>query len=88
VSALQQGEKDAADTSAQQAATIASLMMQGFTADSVVQAVVAGDMSLLKHTGAQSVQVQPGTSADTTALPAAQPASAPADEPTPEPAAA
>lgn len=87
VSALQQGEKDAADTSAQQAATIAALMMQGFTAESVVQAVVAGDMSLLKHTGAQSVQVQPGTTAQpTAAMPA--PADEPTDQPTPEPVAA
>lgn len=60
VSALQQGEKDRADTSAAQAETITKLVMQGFDPDSVVAAVVAGDMTLLKHTGALSVQVQPG----------------------------
>lgn len=59
VSALQQGEKDAADTSAQQAETINKLIMAGFDADSVVAAVVSGDMSLLKHTGLTSVQMQP-----------------------------
>lgn len=62
VSAIQQGEKDRADTSFQQVQAISQLVMQGFTAESAVRAVVAGDMSLLEHTGAQSVQVQPGTS--------------------------
>jgi phage portal protein BeeE len=66
VSALQQGEKDAADTSFQQVQSITALTMQGFTPESSVRAVVAGDMSLLQHTGAQSVQVQPGTGATTT----------------------
>lgn len=64
VSALQQGEKDAADTSFQQVQAIAQLVMQGFTPESSVAAVVAGDMSLLVHTGVMSVQVQqakPGT---------------------------
>lgn len=61
VSALQQGEKDSADTSFQQVQAITQLVMQGFTPESAVRAVVAGDMSLLEHTGAQSVQVQAGT---------------------------
>lgn len=65
VSALQQGEQDMASTSSLQAATINGLVMNGFTADSSVRAVVAGDMSLLVHTGAPSVQVQP-TSQPTT----------------------
>ncbi len=60
VSALQQGEKDAADTSFQQVQAITALTMQGFTPESSVRAVVAGDMSLLEHSGAMSVQVQPG----------------------------
>lgn len=75
VSALQQGEKDAADTSFQQVQSIVQLTMQGFTAESAVQAVVAGDMSLLKHTGAQSVQVQPGTTS-TPPAPAGDPTTA------------
>src|SRR5262249_34296563 len=73
VSALQQGEQDKATTSAAQAQTISLLMMQGFEADSVVRAVTAGDMSLLKHTGAVSVQVQPGTASS--GAPAQQPSS-------------
>jgi phage portal protein BeeE len=62
VSALQQGEQDMAATAQVQAATIVQLVMQGFTADSAVAAVTSGDMVLLKHTGAASVQVQPGSS--------------------------
>jgi phage portal protein BeeE len=65
VSALQQGEQDMASTAQVQASTIAQLTMQGFTADSAVRAVVAGDMSLLVHTGAPSVQVQQGAPAPT-----------------------
>jgi phage portal protein BeeE len=77
VSALQQGEQDKAATSQQQAATIAQLIMNGFDPDSVVAAVVAGDMTLLEHTGAMSVQVQP--------MPAGPMGEPPADQ-QPEPA--
>jgi phage portal protein BeeE len=59
VSALQQGEQDMAATSFQQVQSIVQLTMNGFTPDSAKAAVVSGDMSLLKHTGAPSVQVQP-----------------------------
>jgi Phage portal protein len=72
VSALQQGEQDKAATSQQQAATIAQLIMQGFDPDSVVAAVVAGDMTLLEHTGAMSVQVQPMSANQMGQPPAAQ----------------
>jgi phage portal protein BeeE len=65
VSALQLGEQDMATTSSIQAETIVKLTMQGFTAESAVRAVVAGDMSLLKHTGAPSVQVQPTSTTPT-----------------------
>jgi len=58
VSALQQGEQDMATTSQTQAATINDLVMNGFTPDSAVAAVTSGDMTLLKHTGLPSVQVQ------------------------------
>lgn len=58
VSALQQGEQDRAGTTSAQASTIVQLVMNGFTADSAKAAVVSGDMSLLVHTGAPSVQVQ------------------------------
>jgi hypothetical protein len=50
---------DAANITNVQAATIANLVKEGFTADSAKAAVVAGDMTLLKHTGLLSVQLQP-----------------------------
>jgi hypothetical protein len=65
VSALQQGEQDRAATSFQQVQAINALVMQGFTAESAVAAVVAGDMTLLVHTGLTSVQLQaPGQQSD------------------------
>ena len=83
VSALQQGEKDRADTSFQQVQAINALVMQGFTPESAVAAVVAADMTLLKHTGALSVQVQPGTGAPGAPQP---PVPAPLNGKTPQPA--
>jgi phage portal protein BeeE len=59
VSALQPGEQDKAAVSSQQAATINTLIMAGWIPDSVKAAVVAGDMSLLVHSGLVSVQMQP-----------------------------
>jgi hypothetical protein len=73
VSALQQGEQDIATTTQVQAATIATLRMQGYTADSVVAAVVAGDMSLLKadpNTMSVQVQAKPGAPAPADDTPA------------------
>lgn len=61
VSALRQGEKDAADTNAQQASTLNTLIMAGFDPASAVAAVTSGDMSLLVHTGMTSVQMRPAT---------------------------
>lgn len=63
VSALRQGELDFANTMAVQATTINTLIMAGYTADSVTQAVNAGDLTLLIHTGLTSVQMhKPGES--------------------------
>jgi hypothetical protein len=56
---LQEDALDAANITNVQAATIANLVKEGFTADSAKAAVVAGDMTLLKHTGLLSVQLQP-----------------------------
>lgn len=58
--------KDAATIQQRHAATISSLVSAGYTPDSVVQAVIADDFELLKHTGLFSVQLlppgtQPGT---------------------------
>lgn len=58
IAALQPGERDAAETMQQQAATTNTLIMAGFVPDSVVAAVSSGDMSLLKHSGLVSVQMQ------------------------------
>lgn len=59
VSALQQGEKDKADTLQQMASTANTLVMAGFKPDSIVAALSSGDFSLLVHSGQSSVQMQP-----------------------------
>lgn len=59
---LREDAKDAAEITEIQARTIAGLVKEGFTADSSVAAVLGQNMSLLKHTGLVSVQLQlPGT---------------------------
>lgn len=55
---MRQDEGDAALIQQQQAATIGSLITQGFTADSAVRAVQNNDWSVLVHTGMVSVQLQ------------------------------
>jgi HK97 family phage prohead protease len=62
---LQEDEKDEAEIQQVQAATITTLVRDGFTADSAIKAVTNGDMNLLQHTGMVSVQLQ---------VPGAQPA--------------
>jgi len=59
ISFLQEDRKDAAAIQQIKGATIASLIREGFTADSVTAAVENEDMSLLVHTGLVSVQLQP-----------------------------
>lgn len=67
---LQEDRKDAADIQSTQAQTIAALVREGFTPESVIDAVMSEDYSLLKHTGALSVQlVEPGAAPE----PAAEP---------------
>lgn len=97
VSALQQGEKDRADTLAVQSETMNKLIMAGYEPDSVTAAVISGDMSLLKHSGLVSVQMQTLEAKKVTAVanPEAPegptpPASVPinGNNPAPEPAAA
>lgn len=60
---LREDAKDLADIESTRAATIASLVQAGFDADSVVDAVIAEDLSRLKgtHSGLFSVQLQPPT---------------------------
>lgn len=55
---LREDAKDAADIQSAQAQAIRELFMSGFTPESSVAAVTAGDMTLLEHTGTYSIQVQ------------------------------
>jgi hypothetical protein len=59
---LREDRKDAADIQQVKASTIATLLTAGYIADSVTAAVESEDMSLLKHSGLFSVQLQaPGS---------------------------
>ena len=61
---LREDAKDAADIEAVKATTITMYVKEGFTAESAVAAVRGQDVSLLKHAGLVSVQLQPpGTAA-------------------------
>lgn len=71
IAALRQGEKDLADTLQVQAATASTLITAGYEPESVVTALSAGDITLLKHSGMVSVQLQePGAAPAATASPA------------------
>ena len=62
IPALIEDKKDLAEVQQAAAASIGRLIDSGFEADSVVRAVSANDMTLLKHTGLFSVQLQaPGS---------------------------
>jgi len=56
---LREDEADAANIAAVRAATINTYCTAGFTPDSAVRAVDAGDINLLVHTGLMSVQLLP-----------------------------
>ena len=69
---LQEDMKDAADIQSVQAVAIRQLIDAGYEADSVIDAVVAGDFTRLKHSGLYSVQLQPpGTQTPTPEAPVA-----------------
>lgn len=59
ISFLRQDRKMVADLENVQASTIGKLVQEGFTPDSVVQAVLEHDWRLLEHTGLYSVQLLP-----------------------------
>jgi len=62
---LREDEKDAAEIIQTKSIAIRQLTDAGYTAQSVVAAVEAGDLTLLEHTGLFSVQLMPpGTTAD------------------------
>lgn len=78
---LQEDRKDAAEIQATQGQTIATLVREGYEPDSVIAAVDAEDWSLLKHSGALSVQLfKPGEE------PAAPSEGAPSSNGQPDPA--
>jgi phage portal protein BeeE len=58
IPALKDDLKDAADVQAKQAQAMRQLIDAGFEPDSVVDAINAGDMKRLKHSGLYSVQLQ------------------------------
>jgi hypothetical protein len=63
---LREDAKDAAEIQAQHAVSIRQLVDAGFTPESVVEAITAGDLGRLDHTGLFSVQLQPpGTTTPT-----------------------
>lgn len=59
IAALQEGEAEAAGVLQVQAATASTLISAGFDPASVITAITAGDMTLLRHTGLVSVQLLP-----------------------------
>jgi phage portal protein BeeE len=58
IPALKDDIKDAADVQAKQAQAIRQYVDAGFEPDSVVEAINAGDLKRLKHSGLYSVQLQ------------------------------
>lgn len=61
---LREDQKDAADVLAKKSEAMRQLIDAGYDADSVTEAIEVGDLSILKHTGLFSVQLQePGTHA-------------------------
>lgn len=56
---LRQDQKELAEVQAQNATTISKYVMQGYTPESAVQAILKNDLRLLEHTGLYSVQLQP-----------------------------
>ena len=59
ISFLQEDAKDDAEIQAREAATIRTLIDGGYIAETVVAAVTSNDWTLLKHSGLNSVQLQP-----------------------------
>lgn len=62
IAALRQGDKERADTMQVLAQAAQALITAGYTAESIALALSSGDITLLKHSGLVSVQMQaPGT---------------------------
>jgi phage portal protein BeeE len=87
IPALQEAEKDRADTMAVLATAANTLLTAGFEATSIIAALVSGDLTQLDHTGMISVQLIPNDMAALKAKEAGDTVLAKDGEP-PEPAAA
>ncbi|MCX4468958.1 phage portal protein [Micromonospora sp. NBC_01655] len=57
IAALQESETESATAMQTQAATASTLITAGFEPESVTAAIIAGDLSLLRHSGMVSVQM-------------------------------
>jgi DNA-binding NarL/FixJ family response regulator len=86
ISFLQEDQKDAADIMFVKAQASEALVRAGFVPDSIVKAIDAADLTLLKHSGLYSVQLQsPGTQKLPETVPGETPAT-PIAGPAPQPA--
>ena len=64
IAALREGEQERAATMSTLSSAASTLLMAGYTAESITSALTANDLTLLQHTGLLSVQLQkPGTGA-------------------------
>lgn len=59
IAALSEGEKNKADTMQVLSGAASTLLMSGYTAESITAALTASDLTLLEHSGLLSVQLQP-----------------------------
>jgi hypothetical protein len=78
---LREDAKDAADIEQVKQTTINGYVTNGWTPESAVAAVAAQDITLLKHSGLTSVQLQPPGQAAPTGAPTADPLAADATPP-------
>lgn len=70
---LREDAKDASEIQSSEATTLATLVREGWTPESIVLAVQNNDWSLLKHSGLLSVQLQPPLEPGQQAAPPAAP---------------
>ncbi len=69
IPALRDDEKDRHEATQIAAAAISTLLTAGYESDSIIAAVVSGDLTQLKHTGLVSVQLYKAAAKDDSSLP-------------------
>jgi phage portal protein BeeE len=79
IPALRQDAKEEAEIAQRKALTVEAYIRGGFLPDSIVDALVSGDLTRLEHSGLFSVQLQPPTTPEDLAEAAAAQAAAPAE---------